>query len=76
MQELTLGKGVWKCQPSTVDFTNFQIHSLTPVAKVWYNFLCVKIKVTLHLSTIMKDETILLYPMISSLTSGPSSRRG
>ena len=34
-----------------------------PVAKVWYNFLCVKIKPTLHLSTVMKDKTILLYTM-------------
>ena len=63
MHELTHGQGVWKRQPSTVDFTTFQMHSLTPVAKVWYNFLCVKIKPTLHLSTIMKDKTILLYAM-------------
>ena len=54
---------MWKRQPSTDDFTNFQMHSLTPVAKVWYNFLCVKIKPTLHLSTVMKDKTILLYAM-------------
>ena len=45
------------------DFTNFQMHSLTPVAKVWYNFLCVKIKPTLHLSTVTKDKAILLYAM-------------
>ena len=63
MQELTHGQGVWKRQPSTGDFTNFQMHSLTPVAKVWYNFLCVKIKPTLHLSIVTKDKTILLYAM-------------
>ena len=34
-----------------------------PVAKVWYNFLCVKIKPTLHLSTVTKDKTILIYAM-------------
>ena len=39
------------------------MHSLTPMAKVWYNFLCIKIKPTLHLSTITKDKTILLYDM-------------
>ena len=39
------------------------MHSLTPVAKVWYNFLCVKIKPTLHLSTVTKDKTILIYAM-------------
>ena len=54
---------MWKRQPSTGDFTNFQMHSLTPVAKVWYNFLCVKIKPTLHLSTVTKDKTILIYAM-------------
>ena len=54
MQELTQGQSVWKLQPSMGDFTNFQMHSLTLVAKVWYNFLCVKIKPTLHLSTVTK----------------------
>ena len=63
MQELTKGQGVWKRQPSTGDFTNFQMHSLTPVAKAWYNFLCVKIKPTFHLSIVPKDKTILLYAM-------------
>ena len=63
MQELTQGQGVWKRQPSTSYFTNFQMHSLTLVAKVWYNFLCVKIKPILHLSTVTKDKTILLYSM-------------
>ena len=63
MQELTHGQGVWKRHPSTGDFTTFQMHSLTPMAKVWYNFLCVKIKPTLHLSTVSKDKTILLYAM-------------
>ena len=63
MQELTQGQGVWKRQPSTSDFTTFKMHYLTPVAKVWYNFLCVKIKPTLHLSTVTKDKTILFYAM-------------
>ena len=63
MQKLTQGQGVWKHQPSMGDFTNFQMHSLTPMAKVWYNFLCVKIKPTLHLSIVTKDKTILLYAM-------------
>ena len=39
------------------------MQSLTPMAKVWYNFLHVKIKPTLHLSTVTKDKTILLYVM-------------
>ena len=60
LQELTHSQGVWRRQPSTGDFTTFQMHSLTSVAKVWYNFLCVKIKPTLHLSTVTKDKTILL----------------
>ena len=63
MQELTHGQGVRRSQPSTGDFTTFQMHSLTPVAKVWYNFLCVKIKPTLHLSIVTKDKAILFYAM-------------
>ena len=39
------------------------MHSLTPVAKVWYNFLCIKIKPSLHLSTVTKDRVTLLYDM-------------
>ena len=54
---------MWKRHPSTGDFTTFQMHSFTLVAKVWYNFLCVKIKPALHLSTVTKDKTILLYAM-------------
>ena len=60
MQELTQGQGMWKRQPSTGDFTNFHMHPLTLVAKVWYNFLFVKIKPTVHLSTVTKEKTILL----------------
>ena len=63
MRELTQGHGVWRCHPSTDEFTTFQMHALTPLANVWYNFLCVKIKPPLHLSTITKDKTILLYAM-------------
>ena len=63
MQELTQGQGVWRHHPSTDEFTTFQMHALTPLAKVWYNFLCVKIKPSLHLSTVTKDKTILLYTM-------------
>ena len=34
MRELTHGQSVWRRQPSTGDFTTFQMHSLMPVAKV------------------------------------------
>ena len=67
MQELTHSQGVWRRQPSTSDFTTFHMHSLTPVPKVRYNFLCVKIKPSLHFSTIMKDRVILLYAMTTGL---------
>ena len=60
---------MWKRQPSMRDFTNFQMNSLTSVAKAWYNFLCIKIKPTLHLSTVAKDKTILLYIMTQSFKS-------
>ena len=63
MQELIEGQGVWRRHPSTGEFTTFSMTALTPVAKVWYNFICVKIKPTLYLSTVKKDKTILLYAM-------------
>ena len=63
MQELTQVQGVWRRHPSTDEFTTFQMYALTPSTKVWYNFLCVKIKPSLHLSTVTKDKTILLYAM-------------
>ena len=51
---------------------NEQVHhisddTLTPVAKVWYNFLSIKIKPSLRLSTVTKDKTILLYAMTKGL---------
>ena len=63
MQELTHSQGVWRRKPSTGDFTTFQMHSLTPVAKVWYIYIFVKIKPSLHLSIVTKDKAILLYAM-------------
>ena len=54
---------MWRSHPSTGEFTTFPVTALTAVAKVWYNFLCVKIKPSLHLSTVTKDKTILLYAM-------------
>ena len=63
MQEPTQGQGVWRHHPSMGEFTTFPMTGLTPVAKVWYNFLCVRIKPSLHLSIVIKDKTILLYAM-------------
>ena len=63
MQELTQGQGVWRHHPSTGEFTTFPMTALTLVAKVWYKFLCVKIKPSLHLSTMTKDKMICLYAM-------------
>ena len=67
MQELTQGQGMWRGHPSTGEFTTFPMIALTLVVKVWYNFLYVKIKPSLHLSTVTKDKTILLYAMTKGL---------
>ena len=40
---------------------------LTPVVKVWYNFLYVKTKPSLNVSIVTKDKTILLYAMTKGL---------
>ena len=47
----------------TGEFTTFPMTTLTPVAKVWYNFLRVKIKPSLHLNTVTKEKMIVLYAM-------------
>ena len=39
----------------------------TTVVKVWYNFLCAKIKPNLHLTTVTKDKTILLYAITQGI---------
>ena len=67
MQDLTHGQGVWRRHPSTGEFTTFLMTAITPVAKVWYNFLFAKIKPSLHLSTMTKDKTILLYATTKGL---------
>ena len=43
MQELTQGQGVWRCHQSTGEFTTFPMTTLTPVAKVWFNFYLLKL---------------------------------
>ena len=58
---------MWRRHPSTSEFTTFFMTALTLMAKVWYNFLSVKIKHSLHLSTVTKDKTILLYAMTKGL---------
>ena len=54
---------MWRRHPLTGEFTTFPMTTLTLVAKVWYNFFCVKIKPSLHLITVTKDKMILLYSM-------------
>ena len=61
MRVLTRGAGEWTRHPSTSEVTIFQMKTLTPVAKVWYNFLCAKLRPNIHLSTVTRDKTILLY---------------
>ena len=67
MRVLTRGRGEWKCHPSMSVVTIFQMKTLTPVAKVWYNFLCAKLKPNLHLTTVTKDKTILLYAITQGI---------
>ena len=67
MQELTQGQGVWRRHLSMGEFTTFPMTILTPMAKVWYNFLSIKIKPSLYLSTVTKDKTILFYAMTKGL---------
>ena len=67
MRSLTRGRGEWKHHPSTSKVTTFQIKDPKLVPKVWYNFLCAKLKPSLHMSTVTKDKTILLYAIIQDI---------
>ena len=67
MRVLTRGRGVWKRHPSISEVTIFQMKTLTPIVKVWYNFLCAKIKPNLHLTTVTKDKTIFLYAITEGI---------
>ena len=41
--------------------------ALKTIPKVWYNFLYAKLKINLHLSTMTKDKTTLLYAIIQGI---------
>ena len=56
MRVLTRGRGVWKWQPSTSEVMIFQMNTLTLVAKVWYHFLCAKLKPNLHLTKVTDES--------------------
>ena len=67
MTFLTRRRGVWKRHPFTSKVTTFQMKALKPVLKVWYNFIYATLKPNLHLSTIIRDKTILLYAIVQSI---------
>ena len=61
MRVLTRGVREWTRHPYTSEVTIFQMKTLTPVVKVWYNFMCAKLRPNLHMSMVTRDKTILLY---------------
>ena len=67
MRSFTWGQGVWTCHPSTLEMTTFKMKTLKPIVKVWYNFLCAKLKPNLHLTMVTKDKTILLYAIVQGI---------
>ena len=67
MRALTKGKCEWKQHPSTFEVTTFPMAALRSVPKAWYNFLCVTLKPSLHLSTVTKDKAILLYAIVKDI---------
>ena len=64
MISLTRGQGVWKGHPSTSKVTTFKMKALKPVPKIWYKFICATLKPILHLSTMARDKTILLFVIV------------
>ena len=41
--------------------------TLKSIPKVWYNFICATLNPSLHLSTVTKDKTILLYAIVKNI---------
>ena len=66
-RSLTRGRRVWKHHPSTFEVTTFHMKALTPVPKVWYHFIYATLKPSLHLSTVTRDKTILLYTIMQGI---------
>ena len=67
MMVLTRGMEEWKLHSSISEVIIFQMKTLTPVAKVWYNFMCAKLRSNLHLTTVTKGKTILLYAITQAI---------
>ena len=53
--------------PSTFEVTTFLMSALKPVLKAWYNFIYATLKPSLHLLTVTRDKTILLYAIVQDI---------
>ena len=67
MRVLTNGRGVWKRHLSTFEVTTFLMSALKPILKAWYNFLCATLKPSIHLSTVIKDKTLMLFAIVQGI---------
>ena len=60
---LTGGKGKWKGTRKT-PFKSISIGDLTEEAKVWFYFISFVLMPSKHLSTVRREEAILLYALL------------
>ena len=60
---LIVGKGKWKGTKKTL-YESIAIGDLTEEAKVWFYFINSVLLPSKHLSTVRRNEAILLYPLL------------
>ena len=60
---LTAGKGEWRGTKKT-PFKSIAIRDLTEEAKVWFYFISYVLMPSKHLSTVRREEAILLYALL------------
>ena len=63
MDLLTIEKGKWKASKKTL-YESIAIGALTEEAKVWFYFVSSVLLPSKHLSTVRRNEAILLYALL------------
>ena len=63
MDLLTIEKGKWKASKKTL-YESIAIGALTEEAKIWFYFVSFVLLPSKHLSTVRRNEAILLYALL------------
>lgn len=58
------GRGIWNHRPNTEVLINFNQEIISPIAKIWKQFLCTRITPALNVSNVNTFWAILLYGIL------------